>query len=183
METHLCLHGSNRIVAFRSKQSVQESSRTLNLRSCSKNKCRGRTILSCSLRYACELKLSNERLVGGYRKGSEPKLKRHCWNDMQEAAAKNPSLVMIERLANIKHYTFLQCFLAIESISICTYFALPKTCLRMPPSTPFRLNITSCASKSSRQPNTEPPCHEGKSCGIDFALCHIKRRHPSKAIE
>lgn len=64
-----------------------------------------------------------------------------------------------------------------------TYLALPKTCFSTPPSTPFKLKITSCASKSSRHPRTDPPCHDGRSCVNDFALCHISRRHPSKAIE
>lgn len=70
-----------------------------------------------------------------------------------------------------------------STASFRTYFALPKTCFSTPPSTPFKLNITSCASKSKRQPSIEPPCHEGKSCVSDFALCQINRRHPSNAIE
>lgn len=89
---HLWVHGSNRTMPFKSKHKVHESSRTLNFRSCSKNKWRGKTILSWSFRYACELKLSNDRVFGGNLNGSEPKLKRHCWNDMHDAAAKNPSL-------------------------------------------------------------------------------------------
>lgn len=64
-----------------------------------------------------------------------------------------------------------------------TYLALPKTCFRTPPSTPSKLKMTSCASKSKRQPRTEPPCQDGRSCGNDFALCHISRRQPSNAIE
>lgn len=92
LDIYLCVHGSNLTMPFKSKHKVHESSRTLSLRNCSRNKWRGRTILSWSFRYACELKLSNERLFGGYLNGSEPKLKRHCWNDIQEAAAKNPSL-------------------------------------------------------------------------------------------
>lgn len=90
--SHLCLHGSSRTFPFASKHSVHESSCTLILRNCSRNRWRGNTILSCSFKYACELKLSNERLFGGYLNGSEPKLNRHCWNDIHEAAAKNPSL-------------------------------------------------------------------------------------------
>lgn len=90
--THLCLHGSKRMIPFESKHNVHESSRTLNFRSWSRNMCRGNTILSCAFSWAWPLKLSNFRLCGGYRNGSEPKLKRHCWNDINEAAAKKPSL-------------------------------------------------------------------------------------------
>lgn len=90
---YLCEQGSNRTMPFKSKHKVQESSRTLSFRNCSKNRWRGNTILSWSLRYACELKLSKERLFGGNLNGSEPKLNRHCWNDIHEAAAKKPSLL------------------------------------------------------------------------------------------
>lgn len=37
------------------------------------------------------------------------------------------------------------------------YLALPKTCFKTPPSTPSRLKMTSCASKSSRHPKIDPP--------------------------
>lgn len=74
--------------------------------------------------------------------------------------------------------------LQVSRFRLCwTHLALPKTCLSTPPSTPFKLKITSCASKSNRQPSIEPPCHEGKSCVSDFALCQIRRRQPSNAIE
>lgn len=49
-DTHRCVHGSNRAIPFRSKHKVHESSRTLNFRNCSRNKCRGSTTLSCSFR-------------------------------------------------------------------------------------------------------------------------------------
>lgn len=47
---YLCLHGSRRTQPFKSKHNVHESSRTLSLRNCSKNKCLGNTILSCSFK-------------------------------------------------------------------------------------------------------------------------------------
>lgn len=93
MVFYLCEQGSSRTMPFKSKHSVQESSRTLSFRNCSRNKWRGNTTLSWSLRYACELKLSKDRLFGGNLNGSEPKLNRHCWNDIHEAAAKKPSLL------------------------------------------------------------------------------------------
>ena len=40
----VCWHGINLTLALISKHNVHESSATLNLRSSSKNKCRGRTI-------------------------------------------------------------------------------------------------------------------------------------------
>lgn len=170
------MHGSSRTIPFRSKQSVHESSRTLIFRNCSRKRCRGRTILSWSFRDAWELKLWKLRFSGGNLNGSEPKLNRHCWNDIHEAAAKNPSL------GNEWNVLFHSRAIA-KMENMGAYLALPKTCLRTPPSSPFRLNMTSCASKSSRHPRIEPPCHDGKSCGIDFALCQINRRHPSNAIE
>lgn len=104
---YLCVHGSSRTTPFRSKHKVHESSRTLSFRNCSRNKWRGNTILSWSFRYACELKLSNARLCGGNLNGSDPKLKRHCWNDMHEAAAKNPSLRTENHMELIKMKIFL----------------------------------------------------------------------------
>lgn len=150
LNIHLCLHGSMRMMPFASKHNVQESSRTLSFRNCSRKICRGKTILSCACSCAWPLKLSNCRPSGGNRNGSEPKLKRHCWKDMNEAAAKNPSLQQ-------KSFKSCGCLYHWNS-----YFALPNTCFKTPPSTPFMLNTTSCASKSSRQPRTEPPDHTGK---------------------
>lgn len=172
-KTHLCLHGSILIVPFMSKHSVHESSRTLSLRSCSKNKCLGRTILSWGFNTACSLKLSKLRFFGGNLNGSEPKLNRHCWNDMNDAAAKKPSLE-IEFNNYIWH---------IQLREAITHRALPNTCFKTPPSIPSKLKITSRASKSSKQPRIDPPVHIGKSCEMDFALCHIKRLHPSNEIE
>lgn len=97
VDTYLCWHGSIRTVPFISKHNVHESSRTLNFRNCSRNRCRGSTILSCGFISAWPLKLSNSRCCGGYWNGSAPKLKRHCWNDINDAAAKKPSLE-IEKL-------------------------------------------------------------------------------------
>jgi hypothetical protein len=54
--------------------------------------CLGRIILCSSLISPLALKDSNDVVVGGYMNGREPKLNRHCWNDMKLAAAKNPDL-------------------------------------------------------------------------------------------
>lgn len=42
-----------------------------------------------------------------------------------------------------------------------TYTALLKTCLNTGLSTPSKLNITSCVSKSNKQPKIAPECHTG----------------------
>ena len=47
--------------------------------------------LSCSLIVPNSLKTLNGRF-GGCLNGSEPKLNRHCWKDMKEAAGKSPVL-------------------------------------------------------------------------------------------
>lgn len=103
-------HGVNTTFAYSSKHKVQESSRTLSFRSCSKRMCLkkilhlmrhfenlfnfylGKICLSSSSKWAWSLKFSNCLSLGGNLNGLLPKLNLHCWNDMKLAAAKNPDL-------------------------------------------------------------------------------------------
>jgi len=104
-------HGVNTTEAASSKHKVQESSRTLSLRSCSKRMCLttkffniastkmnrgnaylGKICFASSSKCAWSLKFSNCLSHGGNLNGLLPKLNLHCWNDMKLAAAKNPDL-------------------------------------------------------------------------------------------
>lgn len=146
----LCPHGINTQHAVSSKQSVHESSFTLEHLSCSKYILLGTTFFCSSVRCPWSLKDENGLSVGGYLNGSLPKLNLHCWNAMKLAAAKKPNLV-------------------VSKISLHGWIR-----------NPLIENITSLEFISIRQPRTSPGLHAGTSATADgLALYHTSLRQPS----
>ena len=95
--SHIIFYTFRTIVAFASKHKVQASSLMLIIFNNSSFLCLGKITFSSSDKMACVLKDWNVigflvcvSWVGENRKGLDPKLNSHCWNDMKDAAAKNP---------------------------------------------------------------------------------------------
>lgn len=124
--------------------------------------------LSCGFNTPNSLKTLKERF-GGCLKGSEPKLKRHCWKLMNDAAGKNPVLKKGKGFFKSVNKNFQLTHLKSVKTSFSSTFA----------STPSRLNTISFVSTSMKHPQTLPDFQVGKFIGIDFALCHTSFRQPS----